>query len=425
LRSLNPAVNKGILTALLRATLQLFDVASLAVSTDASSLTAAVAQVDVLLPHVYELATVAPDLVVAWARNHVEDAYRETGDAAHDATVGLSARLSVGRIITLRSIARMFPGSDLRHAIMTPLGLLLSHCVSSVPVLTLEDASTACFCASLLVEVLSPAKRFSGELICFLGAMLSTAVPDGKGLVAEVDRRRVRNDLLLGAGRKQAGVLGLGDCFDSSPPGEETGSSSRCHRKMKQQRILNALYSLSRACLYDGGLNSLREAMFPVVKAASALHVSKVCDSSLLDEIETLATKQEEARKPLTLYAEKKGAFVARLLNPKFRSENGVYAGKQRSAGGVAMSDMETQRKLRQQLKKEARSAARELRRDAEAMGALQIRNEDERDAIRTAKGAQARAFMERQQHDSKLQSKKVAVGREGLAAAGRKRKKW
>jgi isopenicillin N synthase-like dioxygenase len=89
------------------------------------------------------------------------------------------------------------------------------------------------------------------------------------------------------------------------------------------------------------------------------------------------------------------------------------------------LSDMESQRRLRQQVKKEARSAARELRRDAEAVGAVRIREDDERDAICSAKGAQARAFFEQQRHEAKLQSKKVAVGREGLAAAGRKRKKW
>lgn len=425
--SLNPAANRGILTSLLRATLKLFDVASLAVSASPSALTAAVSQVDALLPHVYELATVSPELLVSWARNHLEDAYRNTTEADNDtANAGISARLPAGKIIALRSIVRLFPGSDLRHAIVTPLGLLLSHCVSSVSVVTLEDASTSCFCAALLLEVLAPAQRFSGELACFLGSMLATAVPSGSRGSDPADRRNVRGDLLLGAGGKKAGVLALSDCFDASPASEEDASSSaKSYRKKKKQRVLNALYSMCRAYLFDGSLKSLRVAMAPVVKTLRALSAAKVCDSALLDEIERMADEQEGSRNALTLYTEKKGTVVPRMLNPKFRSENGIYAGKQRSAGGVAMSDMETQRRLRQQLKKETRSAARELRRDADAVGAVRIRNEDERDAVRTVKTAQVRAFMERQQHDAKLQSKKIAVGRDGLAAAGRKRKKW
>jgi predicted O-methyltransferase YrrM len=80
---------------------------------------------------------------------------------------------------------------------------------------------------------------------------------------------------------------------------------------------------------------------------------------------------------------------------------------------------------LRRRVKKEARSAARELRRDGEVIATERLRTANDNDARRAQNATRIRAFMELQQHDAKRQTKAVPVGVEGLASAGRKRKKW
>jgi predicted O-methyltransferase YrrM len=87
--------------------------------------------------------------------------------------------------------------------------------------------------------------------------------------------------------------------------------------------------------------------------------------------------------------------------------------------------EMDAQRRLRRRVKTEARSAARELRRDGEIIATERLRAANDDDSRRATKTAQIQSFMERQQHDAKRQTKVIPVGPEGLASAGRKRKKW
>lgn len=399
--SLNPAANKVNLTNLLRSVLQYVDAVVEAVGSDSASLLGVASeQINVLLPHLYHLAAVSPDLVTTWSRNLIEDAYNGVVEAGGDSERPLSARISPGVLLSLRCVARLFPGSDLRHAVVTPLILLLAHCLSTVPIHSHQDAACGCFCASLLLEMLAPAQRFSGELVAFLASML-------------------RSDLLTDAiSSKATAPLSLADCIscDGSPLVNKNG----------KHRLLQAVETLCDSAAFDGNLKCIRVALRPIFVALAEKYGSSVDKHEVYSHLISLASKEEIGRAPLTLYVEKKGvASASRLLNPKFRSENGVYTGRQKSAGGVAMSDMESQRRLRQQLKKESRAASRELRRDADAIGTIRIREDDERDAVRSAKTVKARAFMEQQAHDSRNSTKRVVVGREGIAAAGRKRKKW
>ncbi|KAJ9444783.1 Nucleolar protein 14-like protein [Diplonema papillatum] len=71
---------------------------------------------------------------------------------------------------------KIFPGSDFRHPVTTPLALLLSSSLQQVPFANARSVYAGTFRAAVLCDLLHESKRYCGELVTFLANVLSQSV---------------------------------------------------------------------------------------------------------------------------------------------------------------------------------------------------------------------------------------------------------
>jgi hypothetical protein len=79
--------------------------------------------------------------------------------------------------VILYAAAKLFPTTDFRHAIMTPLMVLLGALATQTKLQSPSDAARALFFASLLANVLQGAKRFSAEPVLVALNVIALQVP--------------------------------------------------------------------------------------------------------------------------------------------------------------------------------------------------------------------------------------------------------
>jgi nucleolar protein 14 len=70
---------------------------------------------------------------------------------------------STGTLLLLKLQSLLFSVTDYRHVIVTPTLLLLGQCLTHCPVNTLADLRAGLFCAGLMIDVCSKAKRYAPE----------------------------------------------------------------------------------------------------------------------------------------------------------------------------------------------------------------------------------------------------------------------
>ncbi|CAN0101506.1 unnamed protein product [Scytosiphon promiscuus] len=79
---------------------------------------------------------------------------------------------STGSLLLLKLAVQIFPSTDFRHPVVTPVVLHLSQCLSQCPVNTCGDLSAGLFCCSLMLHCCLGADRFSPEAMVFLSSAL-------------------------------------------------------------------------------------------------------------------------------------------------------------------------------------------------------------------------------------------------------------
>lgn len=422
--SLNPTENRRKLEALLSILLLYIDhVLDISLTADSSDLLSSIVnEIDTLVPEVYMLGQIRPQGIAEWSRGALEAVYHELSTAdgpAMEQRPGAAETWTVDRLLRMRVISRLFPATDMRHAVLTPAMYLLANGLTHLAVRDLRDASCAVYSASVLLDLLRPAQRFSGDLMTFLGHMLCSVDRSSKP-----SHSFVRTSLLADATHQECGGLELWNCM------VDGGKHTSVPQDLMATRVLSAVCSLVRGAVYEGELKCIRACCAPVL-AALQRHSERPILAALQADLMDMCKSEEQHRKPLTLYTQKRSDATPRLLNPRFSSDSGIYHGKRqrrldsKPGVGALNAELEAQRRVRQALKKEARGAARELRKDSELVRAERQRELDDNDAQRLDAGRKARMFLHRQQQEAKQQTKRPAMGIHGLAAEGRRRKKW
>lgn len=78
-------------------------------------------------------------------------------------------------ILLLRLFLVLFPASDRRHAVCTPLALLLGYLLSSCPLRQPRDIATALLLAGMLQGMAAEGKRYAPEVTPLCEALLRSA----------------------------------------------------------------------------------------------------------------------------------------------------------------------------------------------------------------------------------------------------------
>lgn len=381
--SLDPSTNGPKLRRLL---VLLLDRVKALANSNRDNISNASEEIEVLVEHIYILSSKYPAPVIEWAREFLYEAYTAL---QQDSNVALSNRWGVSQLLMFRVLGKLFPGSDVRHTVITPMLLLLSEAMMPNRTKTDLDVAMCCFLCATFLEVSAASARISGQVIDFLArAVIRHSSRSGK------EKSKSGKPSCANCGKLVCDVnpLALTDCF----------ALNECtHVALK---IANCTRNLVSAALFRGRLASADLVFSSLLEGLSGSPKNEDLANSLKTHFQTQAT----TRKALTLYLQKSVA-VPKAVNPKFTAVNGVYRkhSGNRHKPATVQQMRESAKRVRKALKKEERGYARDLRK--EAMRVAQHRNEQdiEKRAHTDAKTLELKLFLENQQATWNQASKK------------------
>lgn len=340
----------------------------------------AVKEMDALLPHIHALGTPFEQVVSTWAGSKIT----ESAANLKDATTPLSSSWTVSDVLVFRCISRLFPSSDLRHGVMTPLALLLSEALSSARIYRLVDVAHGVFVAYVLMDVLGARKGFSPELIQFicdvLGALSNDADELGEGKHLRDIFRHMDSTV------PKEGPLSLADCVRI-----RKNTIGKQKRSELERKVLDVVVAMAEV-IFEGWVPH------PDI-ALAQVDVSRIRPEWVRKRIEAILNAREKERTPLSLYT-KRERVVVKTVNPRMSSsETGVFHKRGRTIPGIApmKEAAASAKRVRKALRKEVRKLARDVRSEADVAAGHAFAEETVRRQKANAKDQKIRAFFEHQ----------------------------
>ena len=333
-------------------------------------------EIDGLINGLYALSIKYPNYTIEWSRERVYEAYCLLWNGeSHQ----LSKCWTPSVILLFRVIGLLFPGSDLRHSVITPLMLLCSEGLSTGRQINDRDFALGCFLCAVVLRISASTARTSGQVVQFLcyGLKKFTEPDEVSGPNNETRKWKCSK---CGSIVEESNVeLCLSDCTDCAD----------CqHVPVKGWSVLRRLIT---TVLFNGRVVSPDVVYAPLLR--------NLRDEETRSALRIAFEKHCTARKPLTLYTEKT-SVMPKAVNPKFTAVNGVYKKHERCRPGVS-SVLQTQnalKRIRKSLRKEERGYARDLRREA-LMSAQSQTEADARNRVYVdTKTKELRLFLEGQQ---------------------------
>ncbi|XP_021654756.2 uncharacterized protein LOC110645812 isoform X2 [Hevea brasiliensis] len=305
---------------------------------------------------------------------------------------------SMKTLCLLRLWSMIFPCSDLRHVVMTPAILLMCEYLMRCPIMSGRDIAVGSFLCSMVLSVVKQSKKFCPEAIMFLQSLLMAAIERKQASYHESQFYHLVELKALGP------VLFIRHCVNEiSPlnffmimdmPEDSAFLSSDNFRASVLVTVIETLQGY--VDVYEG-LNSFPEIFLPIstllLQVAKQEHLPAALQDKYKNVAELIKKKAEQYTQRLPLQMRKKKPLPIKLLTPKFE-ENFVkgrdYDPDRERAEG---------RKLKKQLKREAKGAARELRKDNYFLYEVKEKEKALMEEERAEKYGQSRAFLQEQEH--------------------------
>eukprot|EP00178_Gracilaria_changii_P019120 TRINITY_DN55612_c0_g1_i1.p1 TRINITY_DN55612_c0_g1~~TRINITY_DN55612_c0_g1_i1.p1 ORF type:complete len:804 (+),score=156.03 TRINITY_DN55612_c0_g1_i1:66-2414(+) len=328
---------------------------------------AAVSEIDMLIAHVHKLGF--EQVVNAWGRRQVLQAYTSLVEGKGS----LCERWGIYEVMILRAVGALFPASDARHPVSTPLQILLSESLSLERMKGVGDIALGVFIASVLLEMLAEAERYSPHIAMFAGEILRACAQTGR-LSAVLKYSNESSDEALSLA--EAARISSGTSFDE---------------KLVTAKIVDAAICLAEELTFCGRV--------PHADLIFSQVLLEKLPNDIITRMKTICDRARRGRVPLQLYANRNNKPSFKLRNPRFSSENGVFRKRSRSSfEAVSKGDVSASAKrIRRALKKEERGLARDVRREAELHAAEMAAKERIVREDRDARDKAVRAFFETQ----------------------------
>ncbi|XVE85705.1 hypothetical protein DITRI_Ditri17bG0112100 [Diplodiscus trichospermus] len=317
-------------------------------------------------------------------------------------------------LFLLRLWSMIFPCSDFRHVVMTPAILLMCEYLMRCPIKSGQDVAIGSFLCSMVLMVTKQSRKFCPEAILFLRTLLMAAT-DQK-LVSEQDSQFYHFMEL----KALKPLLRLHGCVDEINPlnflmvmemaDDDSFFSSDSFRASALVTVIETLQGFVE--IY-GGFNSFPEIFLPIatllLEVSQQKHIPEALKNKFNDVSQLIKKKADEIhmlRRPLQLRKQKPVAI--KLLNPKF--EENFVKGRDYDPD----RERAERRKLQKLIKREAKGAARELRKDNYFLYEVKQRDKELLEKERAANYGRAIAFLQEQEHAFKS----------GQLGKGRKRRR-
>nr|XP_043626286.1 nucleolar protein 14 isoform X2 [Erigeron canadensis] len=302
-------------------------------------------------------------------------------------------------LFLLRLWSMIFPCSDFRHAVMTPAILLMCEYLMRCPIISGRDVAIGSFLCSMVLSVCKQSKKFCPEALVFLQTLLVAALnkkpePSHDSELYNLMELRSLKPLLCIRGTvdeiKPLDFLMLMDSPDDSPY-----FTSENFKASMLAVVVDTLQGYAN--IYEE-FKSFPEIFLPssklLVQLAGQDHMHVVLQDKMKATIQLIEKKADEhhmLRRPLQMRKQK--PVPIKLLNPKFE-ENFVSSrdydpDRQRAE----------ERKLQRLVKREAKGAARELRKDNYFLAEAKAKDKARLDKEKVEEYGRVRAFLQEQEH--------------------------
>lgn len=306
---------------------------------------------------------------------------------------------SLKTLFLLRLWSMIFPCSDFRHVVMTPAILLMCEYLMRCPIVSGRDMAIGSFLCSMVLSVTKQSHKFCPEAIIFIQTLLVAALDEKSGAYHDsqlyhlMELKAPKPLLCIQGSLNEIHPLDFLSIMDL--PEDSPYFSSDEFRASILVAVIEALRGYIN--VYEG-FNSFPEIFLPLSKVlhklAGQVHMPSELQTKLQDVAELVEKKADEhhtLRRPLEMRKQK--PVPIKLLNPKFE-ENFVkgrdYDPDRERAEG---------KKLRKLLKREAKGAARELRKDNYFLSEVKDKEKMRLEEERAEKYGKARAFLQEQEH--------------------------
>ncbi|POM78999.1 Nucleolar protein [Phytophthora palmivora] len=301
-----------------------------------------------------------------------------------------SAWPTLPELLLFKALTSIFPTSDLRHNVVSPMETLLGESLARGAVSSPQEATQALFAASLSLDMTRSKERFMPEVVTFLTRILRAFVTSGVDETMENDEDKtsvhwLRRDLLewVSAHSEEEKMPAL--------PRLSLAGSSSCSGVQVLSSLL-ALLDVSSA--QYASLPSFDELFYPLYLLLHAL--VKQLEDTKVSEVNTVISKLHSrlescwnVRRPLRLQS-----FAPTTLPtfaPHFDENYTVRKDK------TAPKDRAQLKQLQRQVKRARKGAARELRRDAEFIHREKQKEEEARLAAKEEKQKEIRRWLDEQ----------------------------
>ena len=136
---------------------------------------------DAMLPHILDLTPQVPFYAATLARTRLQRAQQQMAKRLKDPVLRATAWPAPKIMMLLKLLTTVYPVSDKRHPVLTPVSLLTSAALELCPIARPRDVASGLFLASLSVHMHAASQRFSPEPLQFAVKVLQTAVVRGSG----------------------------------------------------------------------------------------------------------------------------------------------------------------------------------------------------------------------------------------------------
>jgi len=308
-------------------------------------------------------------------------------------------------LVFFKVLSVVYPTSDLNHVVTTPCLFLMAVILNKAHFLNVKDIISGLFLLNVTLDYIKLSKRFLPEIITFIAKLLYqcsvTKTPMKKISCSILNLQKTeKNFLLIDTKRKENNVihpLNISKTLGSSvePSLLETDS-------IRLSCIHNMLGLTKQLCELYKDLSTYSEIFEPCASLLERLPVKRypgIIKNLHREVLDLMSSASDKKRTFLTLQARK--PIPLPMFNPSF-DENYEVRSKKR-AGDKNQNEVE---KLKYKLKKEAKGAMREIRKDTHFLAKEQLKETIDRDSSRRKKVRELEQSIATERHDIKEMDK-------------------
>ncbi|KAK1268297.1 hypothetical protein QJS04_geneDACA005298 [Acorus gramineus] len=310
----------------------------------------------------------------------------------------ISSWPSVKTLLLLKLWSMIFPCSDFRHVVMTPATLLMCEYLMRCPIMTGQDVAVGSFLCSMMLLITKHSRKFYPEVMTFLWTLLISATERETVLhqqhqVDNLMELKLKPWLCLHSPVSEVSPLDFIKIMELPADSPVFGSDA-----FKASVLFSVIQTIRGYVNLYEEFSSFPEIFSPVSSLLQEVQKQDNLPNSLLetidDDVQLIKKKVYEhhtSREPLQMRKQK--PVPIRLLNPKF--EEDFVKGRDYDPDRERVE----RRKLNKLLKREAKGAARELRKDNHFLFGVKEREQKLLEEERTEKYGKALAFLQEQEH--------------------------